>query len=82
MCLELFCEQICILFVFMLCVDSVVERRSLRESVFPKLREQCRNALGLDVRVSIHSTFHLCVLLLCYSRGGTTFFFKVLPEVL
>ncbi|KAF3847807.1 hypothetical protein F7725_020835 [Dissostichus mawsoni] len=32
--------------------DSVVERRALRESVFPKLREHCRHTLGLDVRVS------------------------------
>ncbi|KAK5868545.1 hypothetical protein PBY51_009548 [Eleginops maclovinus] len=31
--------------------DSVVERRALRESVFPKLREHCRHTLGLDVRV-------------------------------
>ncbi|XP_023254492.1 NACHT and WD repeat domain-containing protein 2-like [Seriola lalandi dorsalis] len=31
--------------------DSVVERRALRESVFPKLREHCRNTLGVDVRV-------------------------------
>ncbi|XP_027135915.1 NACHT and WD repeat domain-containing protein 2 isoform X3 [Larimichthys crocea] len=31
--------------------DSVLERRALRESVFPKLREHCRLALGLDVRV-------------------------------
>ncbi|XP_034405001.1 NACHT and WD repeat domain-containing protein 2 [Cyclopterus lumpus] len=31
--------------------DSIVERRALRESVFPELREQCRKTLGLDVRV-------------------------------
>ncbi|XP_044059532.1 NACHT and WD repeat domain-containing protein 2 isoform X2 [Siniperca chuatsi] len=31
--------------------DSVVERRALRESVFPRLREHCRHTLGLDVRV-------------------------------
>ncbi|XP_040901534.1 NACHT and WD repeat domain-containing protein 2 isoform X2 [Toxotes jaculatrix] len=31
--------------------DSVVERRALREHVFPKLTEHCRNTLGLDVRV-------------------------------
>ncbi|XP_070825762.1 NACHT and WD repeat domain-containing protein 2 [Chaetodon trifascialis] len=31
--------------------DSVVERRALRESVFPRLRERCRHTLGLDVRV-------------------------------
>ncbi|XP_076590539.1 NACHT and WD repeat domain-containing protein 2 isoform X2 [Chaetodon auriga] len=31
--------------------DSVVERRALRESVFPRLREHCRQTLGLDVRV-------------------------------
>ncbi|XP_047449629.1 NACHT and WD repeat domain-containing protein 2 isoform X2 [Mugil cephalus] len=31
--------------------DSVVERRALRESVFPRLREHCRHSLGLDVRV-------------------------------
>ncbi|XP_026231645.1 NACHT and WD repeat domain-containing protein 2 isoform X1 [Anabas testudineus] len=31
--------------------DSIVERRALRESVFPKLREHCRCTLGLDVRV-------------------------------
>ncbi|KAM4566138.1 NACHT and WD repeat domain-containing protein 2 [Odontesthes bonariensis] len=31
--------------------DSVVERRALRESVFPKFREHCRHSLGLDVRV-------------------------------
>ncbi|XP_068574178.1 NACHT and WD repeat domain-containing protein 2-like [Cebidichthys violaceus] len=31
--------------------DSMVERRALRESVFPQLREHCRNTLGLDVRV-------------------------------
>ncbi|XP_038548605.1 NACHT and WD repeat domain-containing protein 2 isoform X1 [Micropterus salmoides] len=30
--------------------DSVVERRALRESVFPKLREHCRHTWGLDVR--------------------------------
>ncbi|XP_071353048.1 NACHT and WD repeat domain-containing protein 2 isoform X2 [Trachinotus anak] len=33
--------------------DSVVERRALRESVFPKLREQCRNTLGVDVRALV-----------------------------
>ncbi|XP_075956683.1 NACHT and WD repeat domain-containing protein 2 [Anarhichas minor] len=31
--------------------DSMVERRALRESVFPQLREHCRKTLGLDVRV-------------------------------
>ncbi|XP_029374239.1 NACHT and WD repeat domain-containing protein 2 [Echeneis naucrates] len=31
--------------------DSVEERRALRESVFPKLREQCRNTVGLDFTV-------------------------------
>ncbi|XP_036933089.1 NACHT and WD repeat domain-containing protein 2 isoform X2 [Acanthopagrus latus] len=31
--------------------DSVVERRALRESVFPRLREHCRRTLGLDVTV-------------------------------
>lgn len=39
------------------CLDSVLERRALRESVFPKLREHCRHTLGLDVRVSTHSVF-------------------------
>lgn len=43
--------------VFVLCVDSVVERRALREGVFPKLREHCRHTLGLDLRVSTHSCF-------------------------
>ncbi|XP_069391004.1 NACHT and WD repeat domain-containing protein 2-like [Paralichthys olivaceus] len=31
--------------------DSVVERRALRESVFPKLREHCRHTWGLDFSV-------------------------------
>ncbi|XP_061537367.1 NACHT and WD repeat domain-containing protein 2-like isoform X2 [Phycodurus eques] len=31
--------------------DSVVERRALREVVFPKLREHCRHKLGVDFRV-------------------------------
>ncbi|CAN9511577.1 unnamed protein product [Ophioblennius macclurei] len=31
--------------------DSVVERRALRESVFPRLREQCRRSTGLEVRL-------------------------------
>ncbi|XP_051253051.1 NACHT and WD repeat domain-containing protein 2 isoform X1 [Dicentrarchus labrax] len=31
--------------------DSVVERRALRDTVFPKLRAHCRHTLGLDVRV-------------------------------
>ncbi|XP_034721604.1 NACHT and WD repeat domain-containing protein 2 isoform X2 [Etheostoma cragini] len=31
--------------------DSVVERRALRENVFPKLIEHCRNTLGLEVRL-------------------------------
>ncbi|XP_055370184.1 LOW QUALITY PROTEIN: NACHT and WD repeat domain-containing protein 2 [Betta splendens] len=31
--------------------DSVVERRALREGVFPRFRQHCRHALGLDVRV-------------------------------
>ncbi|XP_054457796.1 NACHT and WD repeat domain-containing protein 2 [Anoplopoma fimbria] len=31
--------------------DSVAERRALRESVFPDLREHCRKTLGQDVRV-------------------------------
>ncbi|XP_029700262.1 NACHT and WD repeat domain-containing protein 2 isoform X7 [Takifugu rubripes] len=31
--------------------DSVMERRGLRERVFPKLREYCQHTLGLDVRV-------------------------------
>lgn len=42
------------MFVLLLCTDSVVERRALRETVFPKLREHCRRSLGLDVRVSTH----------------------------
>ncbi|KAK0142594.1 NACHT and WD repeat domain-containing protein 2 [Merluccius polli] len=32
--------------------DSVVERRALRETVFPRLREHCRTALGLDLTVT------------------------------
>uniref|UniRef100_A0A672Z567 NWD1/2-like winged helix-turn-helix domain-containing protein n=1 Tax=Sphaeramia orbicularis TaxID=375764 RepID=A0A672Z567_9TELE len=39
------------LFVLMLCTDSAVERRALRESVFPRFREHCRHTLGLDVQV-------------------------------
>ncbi|CAL8335111.1 unnamed protein product [Boreogadus saida] len=31
--------------------DSVVERRALRETVFPRLREHCRNTHGLDLMV-------------------------------
>uniref|UniRef100_UPI003AB07330 NACHT and WD repeat domain-containing protein 2-like n=1 Tax=Centroberyx gerrardi TaxID=166262 RepID=UPI003AB07330 len=31
--------------------DSVVERRALRESVFPRLRQHCRHTLGLDIRL-------------------------------
>ncbi|XP_022062004.1 NACHT and WD repeat domain-containing protein 2 isoform X2 [Acanthochromis polyacanthus] len=31
--------------------DSVVERRALRETVFPRFREHCRHSLGLEVRV-------------------------------
>ncbi|XP_061575249.1 NACHT and WD repeat domain-containing protein 2-like [Cololabis saira] len=31
--------------------DSVVERRALRESVFPRFRENCRRSHRLDVRV-------------------------------
>ncbi|XP_057694316.1 NACHT and WD repeat domain-containing protein 2-like isoform X1 [Corythoichthys intestinalis] len=31
--------------------DSAVERRALREVVFPKLREHCRHKLGVDFRV-------------------------------
>ncbi|XP_074535636.1 NACHT and WD repeat domain-containing protein 2 [Halichoeres trimaculatus] len=31
--------------------DSVLERRALRENVFPKLREHCRHTQGLDLRV-------------------------------
>ncbi|XP_072318013.1 NACHT and WD repeat domain-containing protein 2-like isoform X2 [Eucyclogobius newberryi] len=31
--------------------DSVVERKALREAVFPRFREHCRHALGLDFRV-------------------------------
>ncbi|KAJ0022159.1 hypothetical protein NQD34_009649 [Periophthalmus magnuspinnatus] len=31
--------------------DSVLERRALREGVFPSFREHCRHTLGLDVRV-------------------------------
>ncbi|XP_008284935.1 leucine-rich repeat and WD repeat-containing protein KIAA1239 [Stegastes partitus] len=31
--------------------DSVVERRALRENVFPRFREHCRHSLGLEVRV-------------------------------
>ncbi|XP_062275307.1 NACHT and WD repeat domain-containing protein 2-like [Scomber scombrus] len=31
--------------------DSIMERRALRESVFPELREQCRHTLGVDFRV-------------------------------
>uniref|UniRef100_A0A665UJI3 Uncharacterized protein n=1 Tax=Echeneis naucrates TaxID=173247 RepID=A0A665UJI3_ECHNA len=38
-------------YLFALCTDSVEERRALRESVFPKLREQCRNTVGLDFTV-------------------------------
>uniref|UniRef100_A0A8C4ZGE1 NWD1/2-like winged helix-turn-helix domain-containing protein n=1 Tax=Gadus morhua TaxID=8049 RepID=A0A8C4ZGE1_GADMO len=32
--------------------DSVVERRALRETVFPRLREHCRNTHGLDLMSS------------------------------
>ncbi|CAL8351226.1 unnamed protein product [Lota lota] len=32
--------------------DSVVERRALRESVFPRLRDHCRNTHGLDLMVT------------------------------
>lgn len=60
------CEQM--LFVFMLCTDSVVERRALRESVFPKLREHCRHTLGLDVRVSTHTYLSKCVMRVVYFR--------------
>lgn len=59
----------CNVFVFLLCTDSVVERRALRETVFPELREHYRNTLGVDVRVSKHFTFHSCTLLTCCSRG-------------
>ncbi|XP_076846939.1 NACHT and WD repeat domain-containing protein 2 isoform X2 [Brachyhypopomus gauderio] len=31
--------------------DSVVERKVLREDVFPKLREDCRRTYGLDFRI-------------------------------
>ncbi|XP_054868018.1 NACHT and WD repeat domain-containing protein 2-like isoform X4 [Amphiprion ocellaris] len=31
--------------------DSVVERRALRETVFPRFTEHCRHSLGLEVRV-------------------------------
>uniref|UniRef100_A0A674ACP0 NACHT and WD repeat domain-containing protein 2-like n=1 Tax=Salmo trutta TaxID=8032 RepID=A0A674ACP0_SALTR len=31
--------------------DSVVERRALRESVFPRLREHCRHTHGLEFKV-------------------------------
>ncbi|MED6272818.1 hypothetical protein CHARACLAT_000649 [Characodon lateralis] len=31
--------------------DSVIERRALREKVFPRFREHCRNLLALDVRL-------------------------------
>uniref|UniRef100_A0A8C7U448 NACHT domain-containing protein n=1 Tax=Oncorhynchus mykiss TaxID=8022 RepID=A0A8C7U448_ONCMY len=31
--------------------DSVVERRALRENVFPRLREHCRHTYGLDFKV-------------------------------
>lgn len=47
----------------MLCTDSVVERRALRDSVFPRFREHCRHSLGLDVRVSTHFTFFKTFLL-------------------
>ncbi|XP_061136572.1 NACHT and WD repeat domain-containing protein 2 [Syngnathus typhle] len=45
--------------------DSVVERRALREVVFPKLREHCRHNLGVDFRVidpheSIHRSHWPC----------------------
>uniref|UniRef100_A0A3B4WL29 NACHT and WD repeat domain-containing protein 2-like n=1 Tax=Seriola lalandi dorsalis TaxID=1841481 RepID=A0A3B4WL29_SERLL len=43
-------------YIVLIIIHSVVERRALRESVFPKLREHCRNTLGVDVRVSIRST--------------------------
>ncbi|KAM7399395.1 hypothetical protein PAMP_018668 [Pampus punctatissimus] len=33
--------------------DSVMERRALRERVFPKLREHCRHTLGVDVRALV-----------------------------
>lgn len=46
----------------MLCADSVVERRALRESVFPRLREHCRRTLGLDVTVS---ACHISVIIVC-----------------
>lgn len=48
------CERTCLVF----CADSVLERRALRERVFPRFRHHCRHTLGLDVRVSTHSTFH------------------------
>lgn len=71
---------VCHVWLFMLCADSVVERRALRETVFPKLGEHCRHTLGLDVRVSPcclkpHSLQRTRLFLLggdC-SSGGATF---------
>uniref|UniRef100_A0A3P8WMP2 NWD1/2-like winged helix-turn-helix domain-containing protein n=1 Tax=Cynoglossus semilaevis TaxID=244447 RepID=A0A3P8WMP2_CYNSE len=39
------------MFTFLFCLDSVVERKLLRERIFPKLRDYCRHTRGLDFRV-------------------------------
>uniref|UniRef100_A0A3P9C9U8 NWD1/2-like winged helix-turn-helix domain-containing protein n=1 Tax=Maylandia zebra TaxID=106582 RepID=A0A3P9C9U8_9CICH len=38
---------------FVLCTDSVVERRALRDSVFPRFREHCRHSLMFCIVISL-----------------------------
>lgn len=68
-----------------MCADSVVERRALREQVFPAFRQHCRHALGLDVRVS--ETAHIlltqvtrCVRVMVEVVGGAALF-NILTEL-
>lgn len=43
--------QVLVQFILFFLIDSVLERRVLREDAFPKLRDHCQHMLGMDVRV-------------------------------
>uniref|UniRef100_A0A4W5QW13 NACHT domain-containing protein n=1 Tax=Hucho hucho TaxID=62062 RepID=A0A4W5QW13_9TELE len=60
-------------------VYSVVERRALREGVFPRLREHCRHTHGLDFKVRGHLCFDVGMdIILSYLAGPVSYCGKAL----
>lgn len=47
------------MFVFFLSLDTLSERDSLIDTVFPKLKDYCRQKYGLEFQVSEKQVLHL-----------------------